>query len=101
MGTAEEGSGYMCPVIHWSNPTIKDIAKRRRDGIAKTKHLIADTVPDLYKKHMFSEHLVKEFDRNGREKRIWKRIGKRPNHLWDCYCMQITLACIKKIIGKD
>lgn len=99
MGTRLEGRAGSCSVIRWSNPTIKDIAKRRRDGQTKTKSLVADGVGDEFSQHMFSEYRKSEFDKRGNESVRWYRIGKRPNHLWDCYCMGVTMACLAKIIG--
>jgi hypothetical protein len=99
MGTQLEGRAPTCPVIRWSNPTIKDISKRRRDGQTKTKSMVAEGVGDEFSQHMFSEYRKSEIDKRGNETSRWYRIGKRPNHLWDCYNMAITLACLAKIIG--
>lgn len=99
MGTRLEGAGNTCAVIRWSNPSIKDIAKRRRDKQTKTVSLVAEGVPEEFSQHMFSEYRKSEFDKRGNESVRWYRIGKRPNHLWDCYCMGVTMACMAKIIG--
>ena len=45
---------------------------------------------------MESEHRVKDGG-----KWMWKQIGNRPNHLWDCEAMQIVAAVMLKIIGRE
>ena len=100
-GTKSQGKTQVCPVITWSNPTIKDIAKRRRDGKANGKNMVAQGVGDEFSKHMFSEQRVVEWNkRTGESVTLWKRIGKRPNHLWDCFCMAIVAACMMGVIGE-
>lgn len=89
-----------CPSISWSNPTIKDIAAARRDGRAKgCKVMVHEDVDQSFTSHMFAERPVRVFDKAGRERRRWERVGKRPNHGWDCMCMAIVAACMARVIG--
>lgn len=98
---AKSDGGRSCPLIRWSNSTIKDIARRRRDGLATgIRSLIAPGVTGEFNAQMHSEHRKFERDRNGREVSRWVQIGRRANHLWDCYCMGVVGACIVKVIGE-
>lgn len=91
-----------CPLISWSNPTIKDIAASRRDGKAKgIKALVHEEVDKAFVQHMFAERRVRTFDTANRERWRWERIGKRPNHGWDCMCMAIVAACLARVIGSN
>jgi hypothetical protein len=31
----------------------------------------------------------------------WERIGKRPNHYWDCESMQVAAAVMLKLVGQE
>jgi len=42
---------------------------------------------------MESEHRVKDG-----EKWIWRQIGSRPNHLWDCEVMQVVAVVMLKLV---
>jgi hypothetical protein len=74
-------------VHHFSNLGLKDqLSRLRRTG----KHTCPTDVGQDYLEQMESE--VRVMETNG--KPIWRRIGKRANHLWDCEVMQLvpTLA---------
>jgi hypothetical protein len=32
---------------------------------------------------------------------LWERIGKRPNHYWDCESMQVAAAVMLKLVGRE
>ena len=32
---------------------------------------------------------------------LWERIGKRPNHYWDCEAMQVAAAVMLKLVGQE
>lgn len=91
----------LCPVVNWSAAKVKPIAKARRDALAKGKlsYVAAGVTPD-FSKHLYSEQFVQRWDTLGHSKWVWERIGKRPNHLWDCYCMGVVAACMAGIIGE-
>jgi len=87
-------------LFFWSNIAVKDILIRLRDG--KGAHWMAyDGVPDDWHTQMFSERRIRVYDRFGKESYKWERIGNRPNHLWDCECMQVVAACMASVIGSD
>lgn len=82
----------------WSNIAIKDILSRLRNGKGAS-WLAYDGAPKDWHDQMFSERRIKIYDKYGKETYKWDRIGNRPNHLWDCECMQVVAACIANIIG--
>lgn len=83
----------------WSNKTVKDILVRLRDGKG-SKWLAYDGAPQDWHEQMYSERRIKVYDKFGKESIKWDRIGKRPNHLWDCEAMQVVAACMAQIIGE-
>ena len=34
-------------------------------------------------------------------KLLWKQIGSRPNHLWDCEAMQVVAVVMLKLVGRE
>jgi len=89
--------GKICPTLRWSNPTIKDIMGRRRDLMMKKQlAYVAPGVSEHFARHIFAESKVPDPKNPGRLK--WKPIGKRPNHLWDCWCMSAVAASMGKLI---
>lgn len=82
-----------CPVIRWSNPTIKDILtalKNKRMG----SWLIPLDTPEEWHKHINSEIKKPKYNPiSGRTKLVWHRIHK-DNHLRDCECMNLVGAML-------
>lgn len=80
--------------MYWSNPYFKNIAWNRKQRMDKGELVyVPDHIPDHFVLQMNSERRVRDTNqKTGMEKWIWKRIGNRPNHLWDCFCMSICLA---------
>lgn len=97
-GKSGQGLGRMCPFVHWSNPTIKDITARLRDGKG-APYKVYEGVPPEWTAHMYSERKIRVWDRFGGESLRWERIGKRENHLWDCENMSTSVACMRGCIG--
>jgi len=93
----QEFAGKTCPVVTWSNPTIKDIAGSRRDAMTKGRlAFVGHNVEDHFSRHLFAE--TKRPDERNPGKWSWQVVGKRPNHLWDCWCMSATAACMAGVI---
>jgi hypothetical protein len=94
---------FKCPYYAWSNLHVKDILRRHRDGNARRFLSLPDDAPPSdqwgYTAQMNSEIRVTERDENGRMISIWKPIGRRPNHWWDCEAMQFVVALIFRVIG--
>jgi len=86
-------------VFYWSNLNVKDILSRLRRNQNPEKGPtweVPDDIDDDYLGQMESEHRV---NLNGTWR--WKQIGQRPNHYWDCECMQVVAAVMLKIIGRE
>lgn len=82
-----------CPVVRWSNPTIKDIL-----GGLKNKRMspwqIPDDAPEEWHKHMNSEVKKPKYNPiSGRTRLVWHRVHK-DNHLRDCECMNLVGAML-------
>lgn len=99
-GKQIHGRNAVCSLIRWAKRGVLDIAGNRREGRhASAQCTVSPTVGEHFQKHMFSEQPRIERDKRGREFRRWHKIGKRPNHLWDCYCMGVVGACMVGVIG--
>jgi len=88
-----------CSVFYWSNLNCKDILARLRRNQRPEKGAtweVPDDIDDDYLAQMESEHRVKDSS-----KWIWKQIGNRPNHLWDCEAMQVVAVVMLKLIGRE
>ena len=90
------GRGVNGSVTHaieymWSNPTIKNFLARLLGGRSTLYFGVPDNAPQYYLDHQAGES--RKQVKSGRKMIwVWERIGKRPNHLWDCECMGIVLA---------
>lgn len=89
----KDGRRVKIPVHHrlWSNPSIKEIAVRWRDGDSAPKievhdKFLADKSKDGFDAQMTSERLLPWKGRPGKFR--WNNEG-RPNHAWDGFCMVI------------
>lgn len=97
-GTRSYGM-QVCPTVYWSNPTIKDILARLKSGKAAPWGVPSDINPE-YAKHMSSEMKKAVLDkRYNRYVKRWVAIGRRPNHGWDCECMQVVCAMIAGLVA--
>jgi hypothetical protein len=90
-----------CAVHYFSNLNIKDsLARLRRNQVAdetgSPTWQVYDNPGNDYIVSMESEHRIKD-----KGHWIWKQIGNRPNHLWDCEVMQIAAATMLKLIGRE
>jgi hypothetical protein len=90
----KDGQKIRLPVSHqlWSNPSIKEIAARWRDGdgaprIEVHDKWLRDTGKEGFQAQMHSERKVPWKGRPGKER--WDNEG-RANHAWDCWCMVIV-----------
>lgn len=90
-GDAIYGKGQILYTWEYSNLFFKDMFSRLR---VMPEHEIPDDVPQDYIESMESE--AKD-SKTG----IWKRIGARPNHKWDCEVMGTFLAYLYKLVGSQ
>lgn len=93
-------AGRQCPVITWSNPTIKDVAKNLRDMMAKGTrgHLAPGEWNEEFCKQMYAESKRPVPNKMGYVTMRWMKIGKRDNHGWDCFCMIIVRAFTRRLL---
>lgn len=96
IGTDRQGDARRRRAIEfmWADTPVKDILARLFGGKGIYFGVPRD-VPQFYMNHMSSERKSIVETRGNREIRRWTKIGKRPNHLWDCEAMQIAFALIK------
>ena len=87
-GKAIYGIGKTLKVWEFGNTFFKDLFSRLR---AMPEHEIPDDVPQLYVESMESEAK----DPGG----LWRQIGKRPNHFWDCEVGITFMAFLYKLVG--
>ena len=88
-----------CYVHYWSNLNIKDTLarlRRNQDPSRGATWEVPDDIDEDYLSQMESEHRTKE-----KNTWMWKQIGKRANHYWDCESMQAAAATMLKIIGAE
>ena len=88
-----------CYVHYWSNLNIKDTLarlRRNQDSSRGATWEVPDDIDEDYLSQMESEHRIKE-----KNTWMWKQIGKRANHYWDCESMQTAAATMLKIIGAE
>ena len=84
-GTKEQGR--MHAVYHlWAANKVQDILAAVRGGKGGDFEVPSDInefCPE-YAEHINSHRSHIEPDRKGQERRVWKRIGGWPDHLYDC-----------------
>lgn len=97
MGKSEQGVLKAAEFL-WSNISIKNILSRLKAGTS-LYYGIARNIPPYYLEHMDSEYRKTDYKENSNKtKYIWLRRGKRPNHLWDCSCMDLVQAFMAGVI---
>lgn len=96
IGTDQQGNPYRRRAIEiqWANTPVKDNLARLFGGKG-VYYGVPRNVPQNYLNHMQSERKKVAETRGTVEIRRWVKIGKRPNHLWDCEAMQIVFALMK------
>ena len=88
-----------CFVHYWSNLNIKDTLarlRRNQDPERGATWEVPDDIDDDYLAQMESEQRIKE-----KGTWMWKQIGNRPNHYFDCEGMQAAAATMLKLIGRE
>lgn len=78
----------------FSNTRCKDILAALRAGKTSARWEIPLDAPENYLRQISAEI------KNPQTMR-WEQIGKRANHFFDCETMQIAVALMLKIIGKE
>jgi hypothetical protein len=99
-GTSAMGRTYAIYYL-WSTQRIQDLtAQLRNGGMIEFAKDVNGWCPELAT-HVNSHHQVMERDKNGEEKRTWKRIGDTPDHIWDCICEAVVSGCMAGIYRKE
>jgi len=93
--------GRTCPVITWSNPTIKDLVIARRDGKAKdVQSLVArGEWNEDFRMHMHSQRKIPKPRTKGSD--VWVWVKFRDDHLLDCKCMVTVRAFQKGLLSPE
>lgn len=96
-----KGPARYVKYLLWSNPTIKDMLYRVRNGSGLNWELPADT-PEWYREQLDSEQR-KKIRKGSRWGHRWepKNRSNPNNHIWDCECMQFVRALIAGILPFD
>jgi hypothetical protein len=88
------GKREMVDVHHrlWSNPSIKEIAERWRDGEGAPKLQIhADWLKDTSKEGLWAQLTSeRKIPWKGHPGKLHYNNEGRPNHAWDCWCMIVV-----------
>lgn len=94
------GRGLVCSMFYWSNLACKDTLARLRRNQAPELGPTWEVPEDIdvtYLAQMQGEHRVQE--KSG--KWVWKQIGDRDQHYWDCEAMAVAGAYMLKLIGQE
>jgi hypothetical protein len=104
-GDPRSGKSYAgrtwCVVWGWSNPVIKDLLWRLKEGRG-VPWLVRDLGPEMseiYARGLDSERKRELIDRFGRAVLRWVKI--RANHFWDAECMQVVFAYMGRLFVFD
>jgi hypothetical protein len=101
-GTQDQGRRHA--IYHlWSSQKVQDMLAILRDGKANSYEVPSDIMtwcPE-YADHINSHRQVMEQTRVGQEKRVWKRIGGWPDHLYDCECEAIVLGLMAGVFKPE
>ena len=87
----------------WANEPIKDLLDRLyrpREGQHAVYYGVPRDVRQEFLDQMSSETKKVVATRGAKEIKAWRRIGKRPNHLWDCAAMQLVFASIRGLLAR-
>lgn len=95
VGTRQQGKTKIAE-LRWSNPTIKDLLARLRDGASSPVRWEVPTqwASEEYFRHLDGEYKTRRFNaRTGRVSYEWVLRNRHwPNHLLDCEAMQTAVA---------
>jgi hypothetical protein len=88
----------MCRMHYFSANNMRDILQKLRNIKAGDEPMwqVTGDAKKEYLMQLESERRVKKAG-----KWIWEKIGKRPNHYFDCAVMDVTAAIMLKIVGVE
>lgn len=96
-----KGSARFVKFLTWSNPTIKDMLYRLRNGNGVPWQLPSD-IPEWYEEQIDSE-IRRKVVKGGRWGHRWEpKVRSNPNnHIWDCECMALVRAMVAGVMPFD
>jgi hypothetical protein len=98
--TNPKSKGKMCPLILWSNYTVKNILSHLRSGKSSIKW-VSNKIDDEYERQMNAEVLIKETNKTtGKVNWRWDNPDKKPNHYWDVECQLVVAGLARGILGR-
>lgn len=102
-GTAESGRTFAVYYL-WSSQKVQDLLANLREGKGDQWDVprdILDFCPE-YADHLNSHRQVMELSqKTGVERRVWKKIGGWPDHLYDCESICVVLGMIAGVFKKE
>jgi hypothetical protein len=99
-GTAETGRSFANYFL-WSSNRIQDLlAQLRNAGLIEFARDITEGVPDIATQ-MNSHRQFMETDRYMNERRVWKRIGDTPDHVYDIVSQMVVIGCMAGLFGNS
>lgn len=91
-GTAKQGKAKPIALYLWSNPGIYNELAALKDGRGSRFEVPVD-ISKAYTTQLKSwSLLLKRRPTSGRRYHEWGNPSKKPDHFWDCECMQIVMA---------
>jgi hypothetical protein len=99
-GTAEAGRSAAMYYL-WCSQKLQDlVAELRNSNMIEFARDSGDWAPEL-PIHMNSHKQFMELDKKGNERRMWKRLGDMPDHLYDCITQIVLIGCMAGIYKKE
>lgn len=101
-GTREQGRQFAVYYI-WSSQKVQDRLAILRSGKAEAFEVpsdIAEFCPE-YAEQINSHRQVIEQDQKGNDRRVWKRIGDYPDHIYDCESECVVIGLMAGVFKRD
>ena len=98
MGKAGQGR-QRCPVIAWSNPSVKDMLHRLKTGNGAYYGVPSDASQEWHRQMVSEAKRKIRNKKSGQLEWSWVLVGRRQNHLWDCECMQVVAAQVDGMLA--
>jgi phage terminase large subunit GpA-like protein len=99
IGTSSQGLKH-CALILWSNPSTKDMLERLKKGRGPYWGIPKDVGQEYLYQIDSETKRLRHNKMTGQAIWEWVRIGKRPNHYWDCECEQVVAAVMAELLAR-
>jgi len=87
------------PLILFASNSAKDVLSRLKRGQGPSWELPQDISSEYLYQIEGETKRLRHNRITGQEVWEWVRVGKRPNHLFDCECMQICAAVMARLLA--